>query len=106
MTDANITEFISEIHDTHGLVIDRCEASFVLGARDLLAVEPNNLHARNTMKSFAALLATGDEAQLGLDCFLIPEEYLDTVEQKEMSAKIRREYLEVVARTSNTGEQS
>ena len=105
MTDANITEFISEIHDTHGLVIDRCEASFVLGARDLLAVEPNNLHARNTLKSFAEFLATG-EGPFGFDCFLIPEQYLDTVEQKEMSAKIRREYLEVVARTSNTGEQT
>lgn len=93
MTNADVAAFINEIKSSHGREIDADEASTILGAKDILAADPNNTHAQLVLKHFASFLITGIE-QSDFHRFMLPEDCMYTVEEKSQHEASRTAYLE------------
>src|SRR5579859_214352 len=94
MKNADVTAFIAEVRSTHGRTIGAYEACTILGAKDVLAADPTNVHAQNVLKHFAKFLATGEQ-QPEVDRFQLPDDCIFTEEEKAEQEARRQAYVEL-----------
>jgi hypothetical protein len=91
MTDVDVARVVNHAK-RHGRDISPFQAATFLGAREILAREPENANAMAVVSNFSRLLETGIRT-ISFSEFSLPEECFLTVEEKAAADKSRDEYI-------------
>jgi hypothetical protein len=89
LTNAQVLEVVANAA-VHGRSVDEYQATTFLGAKEILAIEPDNEAAADTVAEFCRFITEG-RPMTSFSRFTLPVFYTD--ESKAESARLREEFL-------------
>jgi len=100
MTDADVERLVNHSRSL-GHPLDRYGAASFLGAREILAREPGNANARETVEQYQRYLTTGRRPEGFFAELFLPIPYTD--EEIAAQKKSREGHLAAIAKKENPG---